>query len=131
MAQLHPLTVLIELHFPGLGLKAILRALLDLGCIRCLVNLALVEKLGIQLRRLKVPIAFCQLDDSVVGGIPEMFRRPQLHSGTGDGETTHSRAGLTEKVESVWELEKEITEIQDRQPASKPEGDSSKPLSAL
>lgn len=68
-----PVTVPIELHFPGSGLEATLRALLDSGCTRCLVNLALVEKLGIWLRRLKVPVTFCQLDGSVVGGIPATF----------------------------------------------------------
>lgn len=63
-----PVTILIELSFPKSGLKANLRVLLDSGCTRCLVNPALVEKLGIQLRRLKVLIAFCQLNGSVTGG---------------------------------------------------------------
>lgn len=39
--------VRIKLSFPGSRLKANLRALLDLGCTRCLVNPALVEKLEI------------------------------------------------------------------------------------
>lgn len=50
-----------------------LRGLLESGCTRCLVNPALVEKLGIQLRRLKVLITFCQFDGSVIGGILAMF----------------------------------------------------------
>lgn len=53
-------TVPIELYFLGSGLRTNLRALLDLGCTRCLINPAMVEKLGIQLRQLKVIVAFCQ-----------------------------------------------------------------------
>lgn len=68
-----PVTMPIELQLPGTGQKASLRALLDSGCTRCLVSPALVEKLRIRPRRLKCPIAFCQLNGSVVGGIPAMF----------------------------------------------------------
>lgn len=44
-----------------------------MGCTRCLVNPAVVEKLGVRLKQLNVPIAFCQLDGSVAGGIPVTF----------------------------------------------------------
>lgn len=58
----------IELVVQSSGFKASLPALLDSIYTRCLLNPALVEKLGIRLKQLKVPVAFCQLDGSVVEG---------------------------------------------------------------
>lgn len=69
-----PVTILVELVVPSPGHKENLVALLDLGCTRCLINPALVEKLGLRLKQLKVPMAFfCQLDSSVAGGRAAMF----------------------------------------------------------
>lgn len=49
----NPVTVLIKLMVHSLGHKGNLVALLDLGCTRCLVNPAVIEKLGMRLRQLK------------------------------------------------------------------------------
>lgn len=39
-----------------------------LGCTRCVVSpVVVVKKLGISLRQLRVPIAFCQLDGTMAG----------------------------------------------------------------
>lgn len=57
-------TIPTEISFRASGLRVTLQALLELGCTRCLVSPALVEKLGFQLRWLKVPITFCQLDQT-------------------------------------------------------------------
>lgn len=62
-----PVTVPIKLIAQSSGHKASLVTLLDSECTRCLVNPALVEKLGVRLRPLKVPVTFCQLDGSIVG----------------------------------------------------------------
>lgn len=53
-----PVTILVELVVPSPGHKENLVALLDLGCTRWLINPALVEKLGLRLKQLKVPMAF-------------------------------------------------------------------------
>lgn len=55
----------IELIIQSSGHKVGLMGLLDLGCTKCLVNPALLEKLGVRLRPLNVLVAFCQLDGSV------------------------------------------------------------------
>lgn len=47
--------------------------LLNLRCTRCLVNPAVVEKLGMRFRLLKVSLVFCQLDGSIEREIPVTF----------------------------------------------------------
>lgn len=83
-------TTAIEPHLPGMGQTTSLKALLDLGCTRCLVSPALVEKFGIRLRRLKTQIAFCQLDGSVAGGIPATFTTVSLEMTMGSHSETLS-----------------------------------------
>lgn len=70
---INPVTVPIELIAQSSGHKGNLMAFLNSGCSRCLVNPALMEKLGVRLRSVNLPVAFCQLDGSVAGGIPVTF----------------------------------------------------------
>uniref|UniRef100_A0A2H6N3G1 Uncharacterized protein n=1 Tax=Micrurus carvalhoi TaxID=3147026 RepID=A0A2H6N3G1_9SAUR len=49
-------------------------ALIDSGCTRCLVTKAVVDKIGLNLIKLKVPIKFEQVDGSILGGIPATHR---------------------------------------------------------
>lgn len=65
-----PMTMPIELLIPGMEKRVSLKALLDSGCIRCLISLTLAGNLGLHQRRPKNLISFCQLDWSVTGGIP-------------------------------------------------------------
>lgn len=64
----NPVIIPIELMVQSLGPKENLVALLDSGYTRCLVNPALVEKLTVRLKQLKVPIVFYQLDISMAWG---------------------------------------------------------------
>lgn len=83
-------TMAIEPHLPGMGQTVSLKALLDSGCTRCLVRPALVEKFGIRLRRLKIPIALGQVDGSVAGGIPATFTTVSLEMTMGSQSETLS-----------------------------------------
>lgn len=55
---LKTMSVKVELIVTSLKWKGTLIALLDSGYTRCLLSLNLVERLGIHLDKLKVPIAF-------------------------------------------------------------------------
>lgn len=63
----------ITARISSLGVKWVLTALLDLGCIRFLVSPQEVEKLGMRLRKLRKPIAFSRLDRSVTGRVPTTY----------------------------------------------------------
>lgn len=57
-----PVSIPVELVVPSLGTQRRMLALLDLSCTKCVVSLEVVEKLGLRLKQLKVPITFCQLN---------------------------------------------------------------------
>lgn len=54
------------------GLKGVLMALFDSGCMRCVISPQVVEKLGKKLRKLRQPMAFSQLDGSIMGRVPKI-----------------------------------------------------------
>lgn len=60
-----PVTIPVEVVILSSGHRENLITLLNSGCTRCLVSPSMVEKLGMHLRELRVPIAFCQPDGSV------------------------------------------------------------------
>lgn len=74
-------------------------ALLNSSSARCVVCLEVVEKLGMRLKQLKVPIVFCQLDGTLTGRPTAHFitepvemrmkkhRDSEFYSRTRDGET--------------------------------------------
>lgn len=99
-----PVMIPIELIIQSSGIKANLSALLDLCCTRSLANSALVEKLGIQLKWLKVPVAFCQLDGSVAGSILAMFVTELVEMQMGSHTETLSFIVASE-MECPWVLE--------------------------
>lgn len=68
-----PVTIPVELEVPSLGHRESMITLLDLGCTGCLVSPNTVARLGIRLRELKVPVAFCQLDGSITEGAQMTF----------------------------------------------------------
>lgn len=115
----NPVTIPIDLVVQSLACKGRLVASWTWGAPR-LVNLALVQKLGMRFRHVKVPIAFCQLDGSVAGGIPATFitepievtmganSDPELYCGPWHGETTCVRTLLTSEVEPLCELEEGV-----------------------
>ncbi|XP_060542340.1 uncharacterized protein LOC132710346 isoform X1 [Pantherophis guttatus] len=45
-------------------------ALIDTGCTRCLIRKAVVDALGLRVRRLRVPVRFEQMDSTLLGGAP-------------------------------------------------------------
>lgn len=65
-----------------------LKAILDSGCTRCVISPEVVKKLG--LRRLKIPIAFCQLHGSVAGEGPAHFVTKLVEMGIGSHTETLS-----------------------------------------
>lgn len=54
-----------------------------LGCTKCLISPALMGRLGILLWKLKTPISFCQLDESVEGGKLDTFDMEPLEIAMG------------------------------------------------
>ncbi|XP_032068578.1 uncharacterized protein LOC116505453 [Thamnophis elegans] len=71
-----PMLIPIELRVPPDGVSEQLPALLDSGCSRCMINPAMVEKLGLKLKTLKTPIVFCQIDGSIICiGLPRARNR--------------------------------------------------------
>lgn len=128
---IEPVTLPQELWIPSSGRKVRLKALLDSGCTRCLISPTLVGKLGVHLKRPKNPIAFCQLDGSIVGGIPAMFDIEPLElamrnhtktliffHGTRDGMALHLRADMAKVMEPTGELERGMSEIPKGGPSS-------------
>lgn len=48
--------ILVELVMPFSGIQGRILALLNSGCIRCVVSPEVIEKLGLRLKRLKVRV---------------------------------------------------------------------------
>lgn len=61
-------TTAVKLKVPLLGAQRKMLALLDSGCIRCVVTPEVMEKLGLRIQQLRVPTAFYQLDGIVTWG---------------------------------------------------------------
>lgn len=46
------------------GARGVVKALIDSGCTRCLISQVTVQKLGLQVRKLRKPMKFEQVDDT-------------------------------------------------------------------
>lgn len=92
---------------------------------------ALVKKLGIRLKQLRVPVAFCQLDGSVAGRSQQRtspwshrggtYLDSELYSGPWHGETG-ARTSVAAEIELLCELEEGAVKKYDGQAQGKIRG---------
>lgn len=78
------LLIPIELRVPSTGTYARIRALIDSGCARCVISPQVAKEMKLNLKLLKRPLAFCQLDGTMSGGDPAKFITERLELQTGD-----------------------------------------------
>lgn len=52
---INPFSAQVEVVVPHLGVKGVVKALIDSGCTRCLVSLQMVWKLGLRVKKLRQP----------------------------------------------------------------------------